>query len=62
MAVANGNAVLDHVVPQGKHAPIDERVLVWEMHIANQRWLPMLEEMLLVEIVVVVARSRHDIH
>ena len=61
VAVANGYAVLDEVVPQCKHAAVDERVLMVEALVANERWVPMLEEPFGVEVVIVVTRCGHDV-
>ena len=42
--VAHRDAVLRDVVPNGKHAAVDEWILVREAFLAYLRWLPMLVE------------------
>ena len=44
-----------------KSFPVDERVLMREMLVADVRWLPVLEEPAGVEVVIVVACGRHDV-
>ena len=49
------------VVPHGKHATFNLRILFLKLLVAHDGWCPVLVELLTVQVVVVVTCGRHDI-
>ena len=60
--VFHGNAIAIMVVPYGKHSSFYLRVLFFKTFVANLCGSPILIEVFTIQVIIIIASGRNDIH